>query len=124
MCCDVFSGFFFHFLWVVSLVKSYYFCFKRLWGGFRPCVLYLTILYCCHSHFSLVVGMIMRCLPVSSYICVSSFCVFIVFISVAMSFFGLHYVIIIWVCGNIVGGGMNLGSLIFVGARCVFTMLL
>ena len=97
---------------------------KFVGGGTRPCVLYLSILYCCHSHFSLVVGMVMRCLPVSSYICVISFCICIVFISVAMFFSGLHSVIIMWVCGNIVGGGINLGSLICVGVRCAFTMLL
>jgi hypothetical protein len=57
-------------------------------------VLYLSLLYCCHSHFSLVVGMVMRYLPVSSYIyiymCVNSFWVYIVFSTVIMSFSGLH----------------------------------
>ena len=35
-------------------------------GGTKPCVLYLSLLYCCHSHLILVVGIVMRCLPVSS----------------------------------------------------------
>ena len=68
--------------------------------------------------------MVVRCLPVSSYMCVSSFCVCIVFVVVIMSFSGLHSVIEIWVCGIIVGGGMNLVSLVCVGVKCVFMMFL
>ena len=56
--------------------------------------------------------MVMRCLPVSSYMCVISFCVCMVCVVVLMSFSGLHSVIDIWVCGIIVGGGMNLGSFV------------
>ena len=56
--------------------------------------------------------MVMRCLPVSLYMCVISFCVCIVCFVVLMSFSGLHSVIDIWVCGIIVGGGMNLGSFV------------
>ena len=53
--------------------------------------------------------MVIRCLPVSSYMCVISFCVCVVCVVVLMSFSGLHSVIDIWMCGIIVGGGMNLG---------------
>ena len=81
-----------------------------VWGGTRLCVLYLSLLYCCHNHFSLMVGMVMRCLPVFSYICVNSYCICIVFSLVTMSFSGLHFVIDIWVCGSVVEGGMNFGS--------------
>ena len=87
-------------------------------------MLYLCLLYCCHNHFILVVGMVMRCLPVSSYICVSSFCVCIVFAEVTISFSGMHSVVEIWVCGIIVDGGMNLESLVCVGVICVFMMIL
>jgi hypothetical protein len=66
----------------------------------------------------------MRCLPVFSHICVNYCCICIVFSVVAMSFSGLHSVIDIWVCGSIVGDGMNLGSLVCVGVRCVCTMFL
>ena len=66
--------------------------------------------------------MVVRYLPVLSNICVSSFCVCIVFTVVAMSLSGLHSLIDIWVCGIIVGGGMNLVSLVYVGVRCVFAM--
>jgi len=44
-------------------------------GGTRPCVLYMAVWYCFHSHCSLVVGMVMGCIPVSKYKCVRSFCV-------------------------------------------------
>ena len=87
-------------------------------------MLCLSLLYCCHSHLSLVVGMVVRCLPVFSYICVNSFCMCMVFSLMAMSFSGLHSVIDMWMCGNIVDGGMNLGSLICVWVRCACTMFL
>ena len=93
-------------------------------GDTRLCVLYLSLLYCCHNHLSLVVGMVMRCLPVFSYICVNLFCMCMVFSLVAMSFSGLHSVTDIWMCGNIVDGGMNLGSLFCVWVRCVCMIFL
>ena len=92
--------------------------------GIRLYVLYLSLLYCCHSHLSLVVGMVVMYLPVFSYICFNSFCMCMVFSLVAMSFSGLHSVTVIWMCGNIVGGGMNLGSLVCVWVRCACTMFL
>jgi hypothetical protein len=66
----------------------------------------------------------MRCLPVFSYICVNSYCICIVFFVVTIFFSGLHSVIDIWVCGSVVGGGMNLGYLVCVGVKCVCTMFL
>ena len=56
-------------------------------------MLYLSMLYCCHSHFSLVVGIVMRCLPVFLYIFINSFFVCIMLSIVAMSFSGLHSMI-------------------------------
>ena len=63
--------------------------------------------------------MVMMCLPVSLYICINSFCMCIVFSRVAMSFSGLHSITNILVCDIIRGGGINLGSLAWMGARCV-----
>ena len=54
-------------------------------------MLYLSLLY--YSHLSLVVGMVMMCLHVSLKICVSSFCVCIVLVAVAISFSGLQSII-------------------------------
>ena len=56
--------------------------------------------------------MVMRCLPVSSYMCDISFCVCIVCFVVLISFSGLHSIIDNWVCGVGVGGGINRGSLV------------
>lgn len=55
----------------------------------------------------------------SSYIWVCSFCVCMVFVTVTMSFSGLHFVVENWVCSSPVGGGMNLVSLFCVGLMCV-----
>ncbi len=63
--------------------------------------------------------MVMRCLHVSSYMCVISFCVCIVCFVVLMSFSGLHSVIDSWVCVILVGGGINLGSFVCGGVICV-----
>ena len=55
----------------------------------------------------------------SSYMCVISFCVYIVCFVVLMSFSGLHSDIDIWVYGVIVGGGINLGSFVCGRVICV-----
>jgi hypothetical protein len=77
VCCDAFSGSFFGILelhlWYSHIISVSNDC----GGGTRLCVLYLSMLYCCHNHFSLVVGMVVRCLPVFSYICVNSCCIYI-----------------------------------------------
>ena len=92
--------------------------------GTSPCVLYLALWYCFHSHFILVVGMVIRYFLVSSYMWVSSFCICMVFVVVTMSFSGLHSIGEIWVCNISVGCGMNLVSLFCVGLRCVFAISL
>ena len=68
--------------------------------------------------------MVMRYLLVSSYMCVISFCVCIMYVVVLMSLSGLHSIIDIWVCGVIIGGGMNLESLVCIGIICVRINLL
>ena len=68
--------------------------------------------------------MVMRCLPMFSYICVYSFCMCMVFSLVAMSFSGLHSVTDIWMCGSAVDGDMNLRSLFCVWVICACTILL
>ena len=68
--------------------------------------------------------MVVRYLPVSSYMCIISFYVCIVCVVVLMPISGLHSIIDIWVCGVIVGGGMNLKSLVCIGVICVRIKLL
>ena len=87
-------------------------------------MLYLSLLYCCHGHFSLVIGMVIKYLPVSSYTCVNLFCMCIVLSIVAMSFSGLYSNTVILLYDIIVGGGINLGFLACMGARCVCTIFL
>ena len=55
----------------------------------------------------------------SSYICVISFCVCIVYFVVLISFSGLHSNIDSWVCVVIVGGGINLWSFLCGGVISV-----
>ena len=81
-------------------------------GGIRPFGLYNSFLYCFHNHSSLYLGMIIRCLHVSSYICAMSFCVWIVCVFVLISFSGLHSFIDMYICGITSGGGINLVSLL------------
>ena len=102
VCRDSLSGAFFGFLclylWYSHVTSVSNGC---VWGT-SPCVLWMAFWYCCHNHLNLVVGMVMRYLPVSSYILVSSFWVCIVFRVVAISFCGLHSIVEIWVwylCG-------------------------
>lgn len=91
-------------------------------GGTILCLLWAFLWYCCQSHCSLVVRMVVRCLPVFSYICDSSFCVCMVFCVVDMSFSGLHSVVTIWMCGSIKGGVMDLVSMGCMGVKCVSKM--
>ncbi len=44
-------------------------------AGISLWMLYLLLLYCCHNHLILVVGMVVMYFPVSLYMWVLSFCV-------------------------------------------------
>ena len=68
--------------------------------------------------------MVMRYLPMSSYMCVISFCVCIVCFVVLTSLSGLHSIIDVWMCGVVVGSDMNLGSLVCMGVIWVCISLL
>ena len=68
--------------------------------------------------------MVVRCLPLFLYICISSFCICIVCIVVMMSFSGLHSIVIIWVCGVVKAVVINLVSLGCIGVKCMSRMFL
>ena len=87
-------------------------------------MLYLALLYCCHSQFNLVVGMVIRCFPVFSYMWVCSLCICIVSLLVRMFFSGLHSFMNICVRVIVVAGGMNLVSMFCSGVKCVFRIVL
>ena len=61
-------------------------------------LLRVVILNCFHNHLSLLINMIMKCFPISSYMWPISFCVQIVCEFVLMLFFGLHS--LIEMCAN------------------------
>ena len=46
------------------------------------------------------------------------------FLSVIMFVFGLHSIMEIWMCGIIIGGGMNLVSLFWAGVKFASKMFL
>ena len=73
-------------------------------GGFNPCGVFYASWYCFQSHCSLVLGMVMRCRPLSSYMWATSKCIWIVFVEVSMSLLGLHSWIEICAIGIIVAG--------------------
>lgn len=90
--------------------------------GTKPCVLYIDLLYCCPSHWSLVVRIVIRCRPLASYMCVSSFCVCMVFVFVCMFFSGLHYLMDMYESDILVGSGICLASQVCSGEKWAFVM--
>ena len=69
-------------------------------------------------------GMVMRYFRVSSYICAVLFCIYIVYVSVFISFFGLHSLIEICTSGIVSGGGICLLSLFCSIVKLTFIMFL
>ena len=86
--CGVFTVFFLWFLcsylWYNETTSVSNGCIV----GISLWMLYLLLLYCCHNHFILVVGMVVIYLLVSLYMWVLSFCVSMVHLSVSMSLSG------------------------------------
>jgi hypothetical protein len=67
-------------------------------GGSSPWGVFFASWYCFQSQCSLVLGMVMRCHPSSSYMWATSNCVWIVLAVVSISFSGLHS--LIEICAN------------------------
>ena len=89
VCCDASSGgFFFGILELYLWYNHITYVSNDCGRGTRSCVLYVSLLYYYHSHFGVVVGMMMRCFPVSSYVCVNLFYVCIVFLQWQCLFLG------------------------------------
>jgi hypothetical protein len=78
-----------------------------VWGVFVSC-------YCFHSQCSLVVGMVLRCCPLSSYMWGTSKCVWIVLVLVSISFLGLHSLI------DICAGGIFVAEVTYLVSRCCY----
>jgi hypothetical protein len=73
-------------------------------GGSSPCGMCLASWYCFHSQCNLVLRMVVRCRPLSSYMWATSTCVWIVLVLVSISFSGLHSLIEIHANGIVVAG--------------------
>ena len=82
-------------------------------GDINPCGLFSDCVYCFQSHLSLSIGMVIRCILISLYMCATSFCICMVCVSIFISFSGLHSFIEIYASGMINGEGMYLVSLFF-----------
>ena len=89
-------------------------------GGSNPCGVFCANWYCFHSQFSLVLGIVIRCRPLSSYMWATSACVWIVLADVSMSFSGLHSFIEMCANGIIVAGETYLVSLCCFVAKKTF----
>ena len=92
VCCDFLSGFvlcvLYLYLWYSHIISVSKGCIRETISW----LLWAFLWYCSHNHFSLVVSMVVRYLPVLSYICVNSPCVCMVLFVVVISFSGLHSV--------------------------------
>ena len=100
--CEYLSGSFFGvlylYLWYNHTILVSNDCVK----GINPFGLFCDCIYCFQSHFSLSIGMVIRCFPVSSYMCAVSFCICMVHVSTFISFLGLHSFIKMCACGSMV----------------------
>ena len=68
--------------------------------------------------------MIIRCFPVSLYMCATSFCVCMVYVSTFIFFWGLHSFIEMYASGMIYGRGMYLISLFCSSVKLAFIMFM
>ena len=93
-------------------------------GGINPFGLFCDSVYCFQSHFSLSIGMVIRCFSVSSYMCAVSFCICMVHESTFISLSELHSFIEMCTSGMINGGGIYLVSLFCSGVKLAFIMFL
>jgi hypothetical protein len=81
---------------MISVVKG---CF----GGSSWCCVSRLVLYCFHSHSSLILGMVIRRFPISVNIWASSYMICMVGCVVFMSLSGLHSCRLIWIRGRLSG---------------------
>ena len=73
----------------------------------NPCGLFSDCIYCFQSHLSVFIGMVIRCFPVSSYMCTISFCSCMVCVSTFISLSGLHSFLEMCMSGMTNGGGIS-----------------
>ena len=84
--CECLNGSFFELLYLYLWYSHMIFVLNVCVGDVRPCNLFSACVYCFHSHSSLLVGMIIKYFPISSYMCAISFCICIVCVFTLISF--------------------------------------
>ena len=92
--------------------------------GIYPCSLFSDCVYCFQSHLSLFIGMVIRCFPVSLYICATSFCICMVCVSTFISLSRLHLFVEMYASGMTKCKGMYLVSLFCSSEKLAFIMFL
>ena len=109
--CEYLNGSFFGilylYLWYNHTISVSNGCIR----GISPCGLFRDCVYCFQSHLSLSIGMVMRYIHVSSYMCATSFSICLVCISTFMSLSRLHSLVEICASGIVSCEGMYLVSL-------------
>ena len=120
--CEYLSGLFFGILYLYLWYNRTISVSNGCTRGINPFGLFRDCIYCFQSHFSLSIGMVIRCFPVSLYMCATSFCVCIVYVSTFISFSRLHSFVEMCASGMISGGGMYLVSLFCSSVKLAFIM--
>ena len=122
--CEYLSGSFFGILYLYLWYNHIILVSNDCVGGINPFGLFCDCVYYFQSHLSLSIGMVIRCFPVSLYMCAVSFCIYMVHVSTFISFLGLHSFIEMYASGMINGGGMYLISLFCFSVKLAFIMFL
>ena len=90
--CEYLSGLFFGILYLYLWYSHTITVSNDCVGCINPFGLLCDCVYCFQSHLSLSIGMVIRCFPVSSYMCAISFWICMVHVSIFISFSRLHSV--------------------------------
>ena len=122
--CEYLSGSFFGILYLYLWYNDTILVSNDCVESINPFGLFSDCIYCFQSHLSLSIGMVIRCFPISSYMCATSFCICMVHVSTFISFSGLHLFIKICASGMINGRGMYLVSLFCSSVNLAFIMFL
>ena len=75
---DYLSGSFFDILYLYLWYNQTISVSNGCIGGINPCGVFCNCVYCFQSHLSLSMGIVIRCFPVSLYMCATSVCVWCV----------------------------------------------
>ena len=118
--CEYLSGSFFDiiflYLWYNHTISVSNDCVR----GINPCDLFSDCVYCFQSHLSLSIGMVIRCILASSYMCATLFCVCMVCVPTFIFLSELYSFVEKCACGMTNCKGMYLVSLFFLSEKLAF----